>query len=126
MEQILRRGLCILLLGALALGFAAAALAAGGTEKAGAAPVPREAAVTAAETALPSRGETPREEPGSYVIRAYSGFVAIYTDLDEETPAFVSSVSVKSLRANDRALLEQGIPAATLEEAAALLEDFSG
>lgn len=78
----------------------------------------------------PASGTAAESEPSpaasdGYLVGAWRGFVAVYAGTLPE-PAYVSGVTVASLRSNDRALLEQGIAVDSLDAAAMLIEDFSG
>ena len=81
------------------------------------------AAVIAWKTADTLR-ERPVTDSGSYVLRAADGNVAVYDRLDPRRPLTVTEIELDSLRAHDRALIEQGLPADSREELMALLEDL--
>lgn len=84
------------------------------------APAPETPAVGTAAESEPNAAVS-----GGYLVGSWRGFVAVYSGASSE-PAYVSGVTVASLRSNDRALLEQGIAVDSLDAAAMLIEDFSG
>ena len=67
--------------------------------------------------------ETPQQE-SLYLLRDSGGRVAVYSREDPATPITVTDIETDTLREGDRALLAQGLPAASWEELAGLLEDL--
>ncbi len=66
--------------------------------------------------------ETPA--PGDMLrLGAWQGSVAVF-DGGDGTPRSVTDITLSSLRAADRALIERGVPVASEEELLALLEDL--
>ena len=63
-------------------------------------------------------------QQGRYILRAYNGKIALFTDNFAETPAVETDIAVSMLRAYDRRLLEIGIEVNTYEDVLRLLEDF--
>ena len=61
---------------------------------------------------------------GGLVLGSYDGSVAVFDANDLKTPLQVTEIELASLRAADRALVEQGIALDSGEALTALLEDL--
>ena len=59
-----------------------------------------------------------------YFISAYNGEIAVFSDDSDSLPLITTGISTSVLRSTDRSLLNSGIWVHSIEEAAALLEDF--
>lgn len=70
---------------------------------------------------LPPTPAVSERQGSRYLVRAYNGKIAFFTD----GAVIETDIDVSSLRAYDRQLLENGIEAYTYEEVLQLLEDFS-
>lgn len=76
-----------------------------------------------------SSAETPAmltevQSSNSYWLRAFNGHIAVYSSEEDASPMIETAIDIEGLRAVDRTLLENGIGAATYEDALKLLEDF--
>ena len=75
-----------------------------------------------------SRAEARGEEPGAsgsaYLLGETNGSVAVFDAGDLKTPLRVTGIEVGSLRRRDRELIAAGLPVASKEELAQLLEDL--
>jgi hypothetical protein len=63
-------------------------------------------------------------EDAAWVLRESGGHVAVFEGRKAKEPAAVTPIEITSLRAADRQLLRDGIPAADTAELLALLEDL--
>lgn len=69
------------------------------------------------------RGEPP-EQNSPYLLGVSDGNVAVYGREDPKNPVAVTDIRLSSLRERDRALISDGLPVASSEELARLLEDL--
>ena len=63
-------------------------------------------------------------EDAAYILRDLGGYVAVYEGRKARDPAEVTAIETACLRASDRRLLKEGIPAADSRELLGLLEDL--
>ena len=63
-------------------------------------------------------------EDAAYILRDLGGFVAVYEGRKAREPAEATAIETASLRAADRRLLTDGIPASDSRELLGLLEDL--
>ena len=63
-------------------------------------------------------------EDAAYILRDLGGYVAVYEGRKAREPAEVTAIETACLRAADRRLLTDGIPAADSQELLGLLEDL--
>ncbi len=85
---------------------------------------PKQAA--SQETPAPQKATpspAPQEAANSYVVTVYDGKIGVFRT-GRETPVLISEVEAYLLPQGDIELLQKGIPAATLSEARAILEDY--
>ncbi len=85
---------------------------------------PKQAA--SQETPAPQKATpspAPPEAAKSYVVTVYDGKIGVFKT-GSETPVLISEVEAYLLPQGDIELLQKGIPAATLSEARAILEDY--
>jgi len=59
-----------------------------------------------------------------YYLRSSGNYVAVFEGEREKTPLSVTGIELSVLRSADRAMLELGIPARSLNELLMLLEDL--
>ena len=64
------------------------------------------------------------DDGAEYFLRDRDGYVAVFAGAREREPLRVTGIETKRLRAADKQLLRQGIPAANNEELLTLLEDL--
>jgi hypothetical protein len=61
---------------------------------------------------------------GEFIIREYNGIVCVFHKDYTEIPAIVTKISVNTLNESDKALIMNGIRAASRKEVLKYLEDF--
>lgn len=71
----------------------------------------------------PSPSPAPGEAARAYVVAVHEGKIGVFQG-DAPLPVLVSEVRVDQLPPGDLELLEKGIPAGSLAEARAILEDY--
>ena len=71
-----------------------------------------------------AREEEPRGPGGAYLLGELDGSVAVFDAGDMKTPLRVTGIEMDSLRRRDREMIAAGLPVATKEELAQLLEDL--
>ena len=59
-----------------------------------------------------------------YTLAASDGYVAVYAGQERKTPLRVTEIELATLRETDRALIEDGLHAASREEVLQILEDL--
>ena len=64
------------------------------------------------------------DDGAEYFLRDSGGYVAVFAGAREREPLRVTEIETKRLRAADKELLRQGIPAADGDELLVLLEDL--
>jgi len=75
-----------------------------------------------------ARGETIQtmsqvQEDEGYLLKAYEGYVGVYYS-GEDYPALITDISLDTLRAHDRELMEAGYQVANRDELMKVLEDL--
>ena len=68
--------------------------------------------------------EEPRASDGTYLLGEMNGNVAIFDGAGSSPPLTVTGIEMDSLRQRDREMIAAGLPVASREELAQLLEDL--
>ena len=77
-------------------------------------------------TAFTNKGEEKTPVISSnypYILKEYNNTIAIFKD-NEKIPTLILDVTLSELPPRDIAILKEGIPAKTLEQALAMAEDY--